>query len=418
MRAVPPATRGSLLRHLLRGMPVLVVGMVIMYGVQKAGWLDRFNTAALDSVLLLRDAPRMDSVVIVEITEADYRALFGARSPLDRNALRGVIDAIRDGRPHLIIVDIDTSEGWDNDVWLRDANGRLVDKCVPPIVWAQRPVVREGDDIVYPVPFADARHVEPPCASGLALVPRDPDRVVRRYVRQVWAKTGPVVQQRDSLPWAAAKMQSRFNVAIRPDAGDSLILTYGDPYSFQKYSASEIVAAARNGEAWGVAGPLTNRIVLLGGTFSASGDSHLTPRGSISGVELLAHIVAAELFGTGIRVVNDRQELAVEFTVGVVLIVVGYFGLARTVAVANFVLIPIFALVGSYFVFSTLSQWFSFVPHWLSVALQQWLERRRFLAQRQDLRSEVPTEPRPSDQGVVREDGRRRRNRGRRHHRR
>ena len=349
--------------------------------IEWTGWLDRFNTAALDSILLVGKSARVDSIVIVEITEEDYRnpALFDGKSPLDRRKLHAVIDAIRQGGPHLIVVDVDTSEAWDNDAWVRGPDDRPIDKCSPPIVWAQEPLIQSRTEPVKPVPFEDARHTEPPCGSGLAIVPTDPDEVVRRYLRRVPATTTRGVENLNSLPWAAFNMQSRFKVDSRP-YDDTLILNFaGDRYSFGKYPASAILEGAGTGDVWRTSGPLTDRIVLLGGTFNASRDVHRTARGEISGVELTAQILAAELLGGGIRTVDRVVELSVEFSVGLLLIVVGYLGLTRTVAFANIALIPAFALFGSYVVFSTFSHWFSFIPHWMSVAVQQWLERRQHL---------------------------------------
>src|SRR3712207_7907929 len=56
-----------------------------------------------------------------------YTTLFRS-SPLDRPTLQSLIDVILAGKPRLVVVDIDTSEDWNNDTWLRDPAGNRANK--------------------------------------------------------------------------------------------------------------------------------------------------------------------------------------------------------------------------------------------------------------------------------------------------
>ena len=114
MHPLSPAARGvPFWRHLLKSLPVMIVVSVAMNVFEGFGWFAPFHRSALDSLVLLQHRRQVNDIVVVEITEDDYRspALFDGHSPLDRQRLRALLSAVIAGNPKLIVVDLDTSGG-------------------------------------------------------------------------------------------------------------------------------------------------------------------------------------------------------------------------------------------------------------------------------------------------------------------
>ena len=235
MKVPEPGLRhGSFGRHLRRSVPILVFGLCLSAFLGHYGCLARYDNAALDSYLLLRSPRLVDSIVIVEVTDGDYRTIFDTKSPLDPAALADLIRAIQLGRSSLVVVDIDTSAP-DSAAAL----GRLT--CNPRIVWGQDAIVSDGE--VEPVPFPDAGLVRSPCSSGLALFPQDVDGIVRRYRRVVAAGSGGLLP---TLPFEAVRLAAADRSSQGDPLEDDLVLNFsGDRYAFPSFTASQVLAGAK-----------------------------------------------------------------------------------------------------------------------------------------------------------------------------
>ena len=81
--------------------------------MEKLGWFDHFKTAWLDSFLILQSLPPPQDVLVVYVTDDDYRRPFKGQSPLDVSDVSRVINAISKGGASIIGVDIDTSDRSD-----------------------------------------------------------------------------------------------------------------------------------------------------------------------------------------------------------------------------------------------------------------------------------------------------------------
>jgi CHASE2 domain-containing sensor protein len=131
------------------------------------------------------------------------------------------------------------------------------------------------------------------------------------------------------------------------------------------------VLAGAGGEAGGEAGPLTGKIVLLGGLYRAARDEYLTPVGPRAGVELVAQSVESELSGGGVRTTNEALMVALEILGGVLMVYVYSRFRLGTALVASMVGIPFLALVFSFTSFSSVGRWASFIPTMVAVLLHQ-----------------------------------------------
>ena len=297
-------------RRALRATPVVLLTIVLTWLMTRALEL---NTLALDLESRLR-GPRADGgVVIVQITDDDYREYFKQQSPLDPTELGKIIDAIAAAKPRAIGVDIDTSDpvftrlaatrDWPPIVWghgLIDAASseqpsapdhdvhlcrRAIDR--PSVDWL--PGGARGRTYEQLLATPDASSQRSAAGVGLWHVNLDEDGLIRRYQRCRTAR-GAVVP---SLPWALAAP------AANVDCG-SPANQRPRPIKFRRdenrwcFSAKQVRTYD-----WTNNSSLTGKIVLLGGSFAAARDEHATPLGMMLGVDILADAVETELMGGG-----------------------------------------------------------------------------------------------------------------------
>lgn len=353
---------------------------------QKLGLLDSFESVAVDAYIASAAPRQVGDLVIVTITDDDYRNpdLFGGLSPLNASKLRALVDAIVSGGPAVIGVDVSTADA---------DKARAFEKLRDPrIVWVQDAIQEASGESG----SAEARwHLdgvlgrdtpEEGLQVGLSLFPRDSDGFVRRYHRQLPLKTAEGTITRPSLPWSI--LQRYCAAASSPECGrirneaateghEALWFNFaGDRYAFRRIPAGAIY------QAWVQDGKLPTedfrgKIVLLGGTFSAARDVYPTPLGQVAGVELTAFAIESELHGGGIRSSNHLLMLIVEFMVAVALVWLNWRWTpgSRMNAVVISMAIPVLAVIGSYIAFRALGYWANFVPIGIGVWLDQLHER-------------------------------------------
>jgi CHASE2 domain-containing sensor protein len=339
------------------------------------GLLVGFETAALDTWLRLWPLTDVRETVIVAIDESDYEKHFGARSPLDQAVLADVLTRIVRGKPAVVGVDLETDP---SEVGHRIAVDAGAD--APPVVWAAGGSVHGGRVELSPRTRAALDGVP----WALALVPQDADGIIRSYERSFLLSRGVA----DSLPWALVKEYCRTRADGRPpgcgarvdhgapEAGRVLLNFAADRYEFPRMSVDWLVKASE-GPGWTTAGPLRDRIVILGGTFRAARDEHVTPVGPRSGVELIAQAAATELHGGGIRAANEVAMFLAEVVGGFLVAFLHRHHRrlpvrgARWLSLAG---IPVIALASSLVAFYSFSRWANFVPVLFGVLLHELYE--------------------------------------------
>jgi len=376
-------------RGLLRDAIVVIGVSLVTFGLHHVGLLDRFETAGLDAFNVLRPARDSTDLVVIGIQEQDYAkpTLFNGTSPLDCKAVRRIIDAIAAGHPTVIGIDLDTSS--DDFACLGAPAGR--NASWPPIVWAQdaiwNPETREFSP--QPVLRGALTPPGPPHATGIAVFPQEPDGVIRWYRRELPLAEGRYAA---SFPWSVVDTACRAACAKccaaveryrreRKETPLPLRLNFaGERFTFAPLSVRLVLEAAEAdpaGGGWSERGPLVGRIVLLGGHYRAARDSHVTPIGSMSGVQIVAQAVQSELGGGGIRMVNEGISLALDIALGFLLVAIhrrlhDRVGLALLISLGLF---PILCLLASYVAFSTFGLWFNFAAVVTSVLIDQLYRR-------------------------------------------
>ena len=122
-------SRVGFVRHLLHAAPVIAVVSLVVFVLSHGGFLRTFETAALDTWLRLKAPQPVANVVIVAITDCDYRELFGETSPLNAGRVSDLVHAIVAGRPKVVGVDLDTSHS--------SFAALAVPEAGVPVVWAR-----------------------------------------------------------------------------------------------------------------------------------------------------------------------------------------------------------------------------------------------------------------------------------------
>ena len=369
---------------------IVVVGVsLVTFGLHHVGLLDRFETAGLDAFNVLRPARDSTDLVVIGIQEQDYSdpALFDGTSPLKCAPLRRMLNAIAAGRPSVIGVDLDTSSG-DFSCLAAPAG---TNPAWPPVVWAQD-AIWHADQRKF-APQAVLRGASTPRrpsdTTGLAIFPQESDGVIRWYRRELPLLDGSLAP---SFPWAVVDTACRAGcrnccAAVeryqrgREGAPVPLRLNFaGERFSFTPLSVGVVLTAAEadpGGGGWSQRGPLVGKIVLLGGHYRAARDTHVTPIGSMSGVQIVAQAIQSELGGGGIRMLNEGISLALDIALGFLLVAI-HRRLHHRVGLAvlvTFGLFPILCLLASYVAFSTFGLWFNFAAVVTSVLIDQLYRR-------------------------------------------
>ncbi len=353
---------GSKTVWMLRSLGVILAVSLLVMVISAAGWMDSFTTAGLDSFIRILPAPQPEYVVIVDVDDEDYEQLFGATSPLDVDTLKEIVRATMLGRPAVMALDFDTDI---ERVAAVDPPVRV------PVVW----IATDFSETSGPVP------------RGLARMPRDSDGIVRRHKR--WFTDPATDLQHPSFAWAIVRQfcesvraalpppaARQCAAALSPEAElpQSMILNFsGNRYPFLRIHARDLLRAAE-GRGWAENGPLTGKIVLIGGTFSAGRDLHVTSGGALFGVEIIAHAIESELQGHGILTTGGWLLLLVEIIAGLIVVVLFLTLSTRAAVLTTVLVLPLVAFVCSVLVFYSLAYWANFVPILISVLVHQLYE--------------------------------------------
>lgn len=177
---------------------------------------------------------------------------------------------------------------------------------------------------------------------------------------------------------AHARFKAHGGKVFWEDYNEVILNFSGTRYKFNTIPAHRLRKLAQ-GDGWSDGNLLKDKIVLIGGTYSASRDFHVTPVGELSGVELIAYAIQSEL-DEEIRVPPDKIIVfVVEFLCGVIFLLCRRFFTAipwpsleiAAIAISFFLL----AGAGSLVVFESLGHWFNFVPTIFAVLLHQMYEQ-------------------------------------------
>lgn len=342
-------------------MPLIVALSILSLFMERLGWFDHFETAWLDSFLILQSVPPPQDVIVVYVTDDDYYRFFRGQSPLDARRLSQLIGAASAGGASVIGVDIDTSN--------ESFRHLRIDPTWTTIVWGEDGIPNE-DGTMHVVRALGGRAVK---SAGLTDFPIDGDGVVRGYQR-VFITNGSALA---SLPWAlvqafcAKTRPSCSRIDLSNGSTERLVLHFAlEPSSGRRLSAGDVLQASTSPR-WQASKPFRDRIVLIGGSYRAGRDVIISPMGAKPGVSLVADAVRTELGQGPIEPLRDGLAFLVDVLIGALIVYIS-FRCPVGVALALILLaLPVMTAVGSFVAFATLAKWVNFVPVVLGMLIHQ-----------------------------------------------
>ena len=370
------AFAGRLVRQ--RAFWILVGAFLCEKALEGMGALQPLDNYVFDTMFWIEPTDTSERIVLVEIDDADYENVFDSKSPLMAEKLFAAIERIARARPRVIGVDIDTSDSsfGNGGASLRDA----------PIVWARgkanpepNSIDQSGDDAIVCEPFLGGQftvdkekdRLDTTPASGIALVCVDRDGVVRHYLRSYRvvdpaARAAPPAERPvpgllESFPWKIVSMSCEHDDEEGAKAGKEtepvkIRFCYGGK-QYQKIRFSTLLHEG-TAETWEAV--LRDKIVLVGGTYKAARELHVTPVGQRYGMELLADIVDTECNHQTIIGAGPSALLALHFLPSLLILALHHYwpgpsGVLLSIPIV-FLAIPV-----TYFLFHTLSYFLNFL---------------------------------------------------------
>jgi CHASE2 domain-containing sensor protein len=352
----------SLLTRLRRALPAIVLAVIGNFALARLGVLHGLEHWVLD-LELIASGEKASNVVVVNISDADYDELFGARSPLDPHKLHSLIDAIAKSKPRIIGVDIETTHP--------DFRAFIIDPSWPPVLW-ERDVSTAGigEASIEPLDILGAQNPTLNASSGIPILLDDPDdKVTRFYVRCIKTAMGPL----PSFVHAAALGYNR------QDPGriaQSCRVHTDDHPTFIRYflrdrgplNATQLIAlsAAQRDDDDVPFPALTDKLVLLGGSYRGL-DRHFTPIGSQPGVLVLANAIETELNGGTVSPLPRWKLFALELVASAILVFMFHATSTRFILIFGLPAVLVFSFTLSAIVFDSSARFVNFAPMLLVV---------------------------------------------------
>jgi CHASE2 domain-containing sensor protein len=363
-------------KALAHGLAVGFLVSLITSVLSFLGLLESWENGVFDFLVWWEKEKRSAEVFLIEIDDSDYRDLFHSTSPLSRRVLSELLVKLARARPRVIGLDVDLSTPTAEDSLMTAALERLNE-------W-RTPVVLSNPELPFKVPDGVFR--------GTVNYPLARDGVLRK-MRLVQDGDGPkrtpsfalsMIAAGDGLSWET--FQSLLNRGEKSpaeetgSAGNTLTLLEGSRHSSHlniRYigdKRSFNVLACSN--FWKLPDPvlqsstlLSGKAVLIGGTFQESRDFYPTPKGLLSGTEIIANSIETLLRAKPLTKVSHLFEFIFEAAVVVILsLAFVRFAPFKASLICLLSVVPL-AVLGSFVCFSSLSRWLNFVPAAASVFL-------------------------------------------------
>jgi CHASE2 domain-containing sensor protein len=337
--------RLSFLPRISQSKPALLTIAAFVLLFQMRHLPEQLANSSLDAAIAVQAPTVSRSVRLVTIDDADYAALFHARSPLDPQLLSQLLNAVAAAAPRAIVVDLDTE----------DESFRDMPTPAVPTVWNVSGEELAGGKLSVAKPLG-GRPLANNSVRALAMAPRDERGVVRGYPHSYQTTDGAV----DSPGYAAARIVS---AGEPPESGRHLhemhFLDYR--YRFATIKARDLLADAAS-PAWNTLGFFRGQVVVIGGTYRVARDVYATPRGLLNGCEIIAQAAAAEIEGTFISPVNRVLTGLLMIAGGLATLAVYHWLAFRTAFVVSLLLIPVLSIAANWILFHRFAAWGVMVP--------------------------------------------------------
>lgn len=343
---------------------LLVSGLVT--GASTLGYLDSIQQKALDFFIWWKGEGRMAEIVIVAIDE-DAFAQMGNRQPLPRESLAELLNFLTACGPRALGLDIEikaaTKEKADRALLNALSSGIVVPFDVAGI--------RDSDR----VSVSKLLHHDALPRKGFANTILDSDGVVRSVPLRLEDEDGRQIEA------FGMQLYRIVHPEVKNYPGRIRIDYAGPAGTFPTFSAAPLLQLAAQKIVPPGDNPFRDKIVLVGGTFRASRDFVLTPKGVMSGVEAQANILNTLLTDSHIRTPHWILNFALQVLLSVLFGLLFFLFRYRTALILSFSLIILVVIPASYHLYLSYHYWIDFLIPILAVKLTGTMidrsERRR-----------------------------------------
>lgn len=365
----------SFWRRVLKTLPLMLLALLFTFILNRAGLFAELETTILDTQMKM-DLPAEESdVVIVDITQEDFvnKDIFqGETRPLKPIALEKLVEAIAEGQPCVVGIDIDTSFGEFKDFKVSDKLSNFV--------WSRSAEI--PDDVnqkPFPLNVLGRQDSALNEKSGLPITEDDAKGITRFYSRSIETTEGKM----PSFAWAVFKEgKSRNCAGIKfPDleeTTESLIIGYSrgaGGAGRTRITAGNILKLAGNPN-WQNNELIKGKIVLLGGSYLGE-DKHDTPLGVMNGVEINANVIESDLRGGGLKPPGFLSIILLQIFDGVLLITLFQIFAWRKAALLSLPFIIFLSLACSFFTYYSFSYWAFFAPVMIGVVVTELIDKAK-----------------------------------------
>jgi hypothetical protein len=384
------------LAYLSRGILILLLAVATTWVIDRSETMQylrerNFEAWNREAAALRRPPPLQENpfglIRVIEVSQVSYDEDFASTSPLSPSKIKRLAQVALDAGALVVAIDLDVSH-WSAARFEGLPQGRRIVWALPESGNAQLPGCIAHASLSSAISSFTGRiayHPQPEGIEGRALFP------ISEALADIFADPNNL-DQPCPVPSAqtnggSERKRIRF-IARAPQRSFSGRLETTGP-AVSRSDARDLLQPEKAREF--VEGALArNQLVIIGATFSESGDKFLTPFGLPEfGVDVQADLLASLVSGGAVVDASDEGVLAVDAAVGAALLLLMLFfrrraspGLIMSLPVLAAVLCLAFSLAG----FLSLGHFISFTPIVLGIVVHEWLE---FLVEHGHLRSEI-----------------------------
>jgi hypothetical protein len=358
--------------HFGLGILGFAIALVSVAIVERSGMLDRFEFLHQDVLFLSHGHRVADRIAVVLITDDDYKELFSSTSPLRPAEVRDVIGAAARSGAKVIAIDLDTSS-WTSSERRAAFSASRGPGFTARLVWARTGSFNDANGLFRPDSLEGLGEAE---CSGVPAVVSDSSHVIRWYRLFAHQETTHAI-----LPGMAIVIdwldRNKGAGCYPPDVADGdeyrFINFEGGGASFFHVPARGLLGASR-GTVWPIYNPLSKKIVLIGGAFSAARDKRETPGGMLDGVDILANSVIS--VRERVLPIDSWVTVLVDVLFDLTVLFITFFYPSWRIVLVSSLCFPIVLLISSLVVYSAWGYFLGVVPVVCSLWLNRLIEPR------------------------------------------
>lgn len=417
-------------RHFLRG---ILIGLIISVVVTTLAWLGHFKSyeKPLTDFLQYITQKKATDVVLLFITEKEYKQGFHSISPISRKRLAEVIYTLVKLKARVIALDIDISDPTPEDHKLSDAIDHASAAGIPVVVPANlkyidekapsdrdsfadtRPYLEENlshtrDGLLLFKDVSPGRQWVNEVMYGGVIFRLDPEGIFREaealyMVEDTDSRNKISFTPVPSFPVAVASayqgmsqeaiVEALFNfhdrniilfnkkghyqpeIHIHLGKGGRIIPNFIGNYKYfdREINLTRLLEEYGSGKPEGVT-IFKDKVVIVGGVYDKK-DFYITPVGRMSGMEVLGNITQNIISGSLITHTNFYKAFVIEVILGTMISLI-FILISRIWAtvICLVTLVPV-VVTASLISFSNSYHWFDFVPTIAGVIMHGWVRR-------------------------------------------